>query len=300
MGRKPHYGEGSVFERKDGRWEAIVPNFSGTGKRKSFYGKTKTEARKKRDEALAKLARGEYVDVSKMKIGEYLEYWLENHAATVKLTSTQLYRSMIKVHCIPHLEHIPLQKLTTQDVQHMCTEMSKQGLAPRTVDKAHTVLSQALSDAVDLGKIAKNPCLHVKLPRAEKREPIILDEEQARRLIQAAREAQSEKRYIGTIVLLLISTGMRIGELLALHWSQIDFEKKELRIAATVSYDQTARILLETGPKSDTSHRTLPLPKNVFAKENLASQFGESSQHESTESHMDECLAGIAATLKVA
>lgn len=142
----------------------------------------------------------------------------------------------------------------------MCTEMSKQGLAPRTVDKAHTVLSQALSDAVDLGKIAKNPCMHVKLPRAEKREPIILDEEQARRLIQAAREAQSEKRYIGTIVLLLISTGMRIGELLALHWSQIDFEKKELRIAATVSYDQTARILLETGPKSDTSHRTLPLP----------------------------------------
>lgn len=58
--------------------------------------------------------RGEYVDVSKMKTGEYLEYWLENHAATVKLTSTQLYRSMIKVHCIPHLGHIPLQKLTTR------------------------------------------------------------------------------------------------------------------------------------------------------------------------------------------
>src|SRR5437879_10075489 len=79
MGRKPHYGEGSVFERKDGRYEAVVPNFGGTGKRKSFYGKTKTEARKKRDEALKQLARGEYVDVSKMKTGEYLDYWESVH-----------------------------------------------------------------------------------------------------------------------------------------------------------------------------------------------------------------------------
>ncbi|WP_040441915.1 hypothetical protein [Ktedonobacter racemifer] len=126
MGRKPHYGEGSVFERKDGRYEAVVPNFGGTGKRKSFYGKTKTEARKKRDEALAKLARDEYVDISKMKTGEFLEYWISVHGHTTKLTTAQSYRGHIRVHFIPHLGHIPLQKVTTQDVQRMCDALLKE------------------------------------------------------------------------------------------------------------------------------------------------------------------------------
>jgi integrase len=258
MGRKSHYGEGSVFERKDGRYEAVVPNFNG--KRKSFYGKTKAEARRKRDEALAKLARGEYVETDRQKVGDYLLAWLEDHSLTIKITSRQSYRNSIKNHCIPHIGHIGLQKLTTHDIQRMYNKMLENGLKPKTVHTVHSALFTALNDAVKVGKLAKNPCQFVKLPRIKKREHMILDENQAQNLIQKARETQSEGHYIGTVVLLLIGTGMRIGELLALHWSEVDFEAKMLRIDGTISYDEARHILFESDPKTKTSQRTFPLP----------------------------------------
>lgn len=257
MTRK-NYGAGSLFERSDGRWEATA---TINGKRKSFYGKTKTEAREKRTKALASVARGEYVDISKMKTGEYLQYWVGVHANTTELVTAQTYRQHIRVHFIPHLGHIPLQKLSTQDIQRMYDALTKQGRKPSTLNSIHIALRAALNDAVRWGKLAKNPCHGVKLPKAKKREQLILTKDQADQLIAACQDALSEKVQLGAILLLLITTGIRIGEALSLHWSDIDFEKKVLYVANTLSYDKEQRKLYEADPKSESGQREIALSK---------------------------------------
>lgn len=261
MGRKPHYGEGSVFERKDGRYEAVVPNFGGTGKRKSFYGATKTEARKKRDEALKQLARDEYVDVSKMKTGEYLEYWISVHGPAVELTTAQSYRGHICVHFIPKIGHIPLQKLSTQDIQHVVDTLLKEGKKASSIKTMLTILKAALSYAVKIGKIAKNPCVNVKLPKTKKSEQTILTADQARQLIDACQDLLSDANdwQLGAILLLLFTTALRIGEALSLHWHDIDMEKRIINVKNTLSYDKEQHVQYEKDPKSESSNREIAL-----------------------------------------
>lgn len=264
MSRKS-YGDGSIFQRKDGRWVATIPDFNKTGKRKAFYGATKKEALAARKEAMVQVARNEYVSSSRQRVGEYLQYWLEVHTPTIGVTSAQNYDSFFRIHCIPILGHHLLQKLTVDHIQKMVDQLWKQNYAASTISKIYTVLKAALDDAVEWEKIAKNPCKHVKLPRGEERDHVILEADQARLLIQVAQEALQEKRQIGVIILLLIGTGMRLGEVLSLHWHDIDFDKRELNVVSALKYNEKEHILFEGDPKTKSSKRRIPLSNLVLS-----------------------------------
>lgn len=260
MGRKSHYGEGSVFKRKDGRYEATVPNFNG--KRKSFYGATETEAKKKRKEALAQLARGEHVEVDRQKVGDYLLYWISVHGPTIERSTAQMYGYHIRNHFVPGIGHIALQKLTVEDLQAFFNKLIKEGLQSTTIHLLHRILKAALNDAIRWEKIAKNPARYVKLPKEqEKREKRILTAEQAQTFINAAQNALNEGRQIGAVTLLFMTTAIRIGEALSLHWSEVNFEKKEIRIENTLKYDRENPGFYETGPKSKSSVRRILLSR---------------------------------------
>lgn len=209
-------GEGSVYMRKDGRAAASAMY---EGKRITKYGKNKTEAKQKLQAYLDDLKAGKVVIGPKQTVKQYLEHWLENsRRLKIEVTSLIQYRSILRAHLIPAFGHLQLSQLTREHLQAFYAEKLDSGLSPRRIKGIHVLLSSALRDAVINGMLAQNVCEHAVLPRAKKHKPHVLKKEECKRLVAAARG-----RRLWFLILLAITTGARLGELLALHSEQKDY-----------------------------------------------------------------------------
>src|SRR5712691_5371692 len=126
-------GEGSIFQRKDGRYTASM-SIDGQGrKRIYFYGKTRAEVRDKLQKAQLEQRQGVLASGPKQTVKNFLNYWLEVHKAKIKLNTYALYRRHLDLHIIPGLGHIQLQRLTADQVQGFYTEKQKEGLHTNTI-----------------------------------------------------------------------------------------------------------------------------------------------------------------------
>src|SRR6266550_1750176 len=171
-------GEGTLFKRKDGLWQAsFVPE---NGKRLYFYGKTQAEALEKLRKAQQEDQKGLLATGPKQKLGDYLVEWLEaTHKPPMVKPSTYIqYRSVIHRHLVPGLGHVFLRKLTPQHIQAFYAQKIKEGLKPRTIALIHAALHKALENAVKWNLISRNVASLVSLPRAEAHEihPLTSDE----------------------------------------------------------------------------------------------------------------------------
>lgn len=253
--RRQHRGDGSVyFDKKNDRWAGSF--YTQEGRRRYVYGKTEREAWEKLRAAQYKEKQGTLAQGPRQTVKDYLNYWLEEvHKATLKTSTYVMYRRHLDNHIIPHLGHIQLKKLTTDQVQRFCSKLSNDGLKPGTVRLLHTILYTALKDAVHGKRLAINVCEAVKLPRHVRREAKPLDQEQAQRLIQAAKGSRLE-----CIIVVALTTGMRLGEILALRWEDIHIEARELHVRHTVDYIKGCG-WVESEPKTENSKRRLQLPQ---------------------------------------
>jgi integrase len=129
------------------------------------------------------------------------------------------------------------------------------GLSPRSVQYIHVTLNKALKQAVADGLIPRNVCEAVKPPRPQKREITPLSPEQARRFLEACRGERLEALFV-----LAVHTGMRQGELLGLHWEDVDLGSGAtgtLRLRRALGQTQSGPAL--TAPKSAKSRRRIKL-----------------------------------------
>jgi integrase len=255
MGRRGH-GEGSITRRKDGRFQAALT--LETHKRKYFYGKTRKEVQDKLNHALYEQKQGMLVTGPQQTLKACLERWLEQ---VVKLTfrpnTYKGYRSAIHYHLVPALGHIRLQKLTIGHLQAFYAEKA-QKLKPRTLVVIRSALSGALEDALKQGFVVRNVAKLINLPSVERYEGQILTVEQARKLLEAARGSR-----LDALLLLVLTTGIRRGELVALHWSDIDLEKGLLQVRHTLSW-VTGKGFVEGEPKSKAGRRKIALTSVVI------------------------------------
>src|SRR5215469_4564743 len=184
-GCKPN-GEGSVFQRADGRW---VAQFSlGDGKKRQLTRKTEKEAWSDLRKALSEVEQGTMVTGPEQTLSVFLDHWLEEiHKPTIRLSSYIKYRKLIHTYIIPDLGHLKLQKLSPQLVQAFYRRKEKQGLAPKTVNSIHGVLHKALDTAVRWNTLTRNVCDVVSPPRIVKHEIQPLTMEQAQTLLEVAR-----------------------------------------------------------------------------------------------------------------
>jgi integrase len=259
--RRAANGDGSIYQREDKRWAG---SFVAEGKRRYVYGKTQKEAREKLRRAQQEHKQGTLVDPSKLTVKDYLKHWMQVHGPSLKLTTDTNYRAQLEHHIIATLGAIGLQKLTPDHIQKCYAGLLEEGLQASTIHFIHTIFKAALADAVEWGKIARNPCSKVKLPRKEKRDIMPLTQEQAQTLLQVARG-----HWLEGVITLALATGMREGELLALHWQDIDFERGVLQVRRTHSYIP-AKGHYESEPKTASSKRSLILAP--FALEALKVQ----------------------------
>ena len=274
MARKRKAGDGTVRQRKDGRWEGrIVIGYDDNG-----YPKTKNVLAKTKKECVEKLQKlkeecgglkPEKVQ-PEMPFGDWLMYWYENHSKPkIRPTTQETYESRIRLHIIPEIGSIPLNKLTQNDLQQFYgriknsgrkrfTDKYGEGLSDRMVRMCHATCRSALEKAVQDGLIRVNPALGCKLPPKKAREMQVLTREELQRfLIQAKFEGYYE------VFLLDLATGLRRGELMALQWDDLNFKTGVLNVNKQV-YDVRGQLQIST-PKTKNSVRKLVLPPAVVA-----------------------------------
>jgi integrase len=255
MGKQTRRGhnEGTVYyDSERDRWVAQITY--ETGKRKKYRFKTKQEAIKKKNELLRELEQGTLATGAQRKLGEYLDDWLENtHKSKLRLSTYRNYKKLIR-HIKADLGEIWLQKLTPQRVQAFYAKKLEEKLSTKFVHEIHGVLHLALKNAVRWELVSRNVCDLVTPPRIVSREVVPLSVEQARRLMEHMRGHRLEVLLTTAIV-----TGMRRGELLALRWSEVDFERGRLVVLRSVDF-MAGHGYVEGKPKTAAGKRTIDLP----------------------------------------
>ncbi|MGN0605973.1 MAG: tyrosine-type recombinase/integrase [Oscillospiraceae bacterium] len=270
---KRNNNEGSIRERKDGRFEVRVTagyDFeTGKSKRISYYAKTKAEAVKKLHEEEYKIHFNKYVDPTSTKLVDWLRLWLENYMRNNLKQSTYVsYRGYIENHIAPAFPNLKLKDLTTRLLQDFYNyKLNNQRMSPKTISNLHRCLHKALNQAVLEHYLDFNPCDAVNLPRNEKPQIEIFTREEQQRLIYTSYNF----RY-GFFIRLTLATGIRLGELLGLRWEDIDYQKSMLTIRRTlnrlpkVDYNGTGNsteIVIQT-PKTKNSLRSIPVIKSIM------------------------------------
>lgn len=274
MGKKKANGEGSITKRSDGRY---MGRYTVNGKRKSVYGATHKEVRKKLNEVLNDISQGCYVEPSKETFGCWLQEWLITYALpTVKQSTYVSYEGYIRIHLIPELGDIRLTALSREQIQRFFNKKSagsadKKGLSPKSLKNIYNMLNSTLEQAVTNEKIIRNPLRGIKLPKIVKKEIRILETDEQTKLQTAARNSP-EPQAFG--IIFTLSTGVRLGELLGLKRSDLNYKKHSVFVRRTVGRLQrvdengslikknngvkTTEIVVRS-PKSANSQREIPL-----------------------------------------
>lgn len=174
-------GEGTVYRRADGRWEAA---FSFGGRRQRYVGRSQRDVRLKLTAARRALEQGIVLSGSSQRVEEYLARWLEDSVRpSVRWTTHRAYALCMR-RLFPLVGHLRLVSLTPQAVQAAYAALLTKGLSRRSVEQTHTVLHRALRQAVLWGLMLRNPTEAVTVPRPTQREMHTLTEEEVGRLFE--------------------------------------------------------------------------------------------------------------------
>lgn len=266
---------GQIIRKGDRRF--LVRWFVGrderTGKRR-YASRTVRGTRKDAERALRETLRqrdlGVVVESRRVSLDRYLDEWLEKAAsARLRPRTLQDYREKVDRYVRPILGAHRLDKIRPLDVQGLVQRLAEEGcptvppakrrpLAPQTVRYAHAILSAALEQAVRWEMILSNPARHVELPRRRSREMRALSPGEA----AAFRKAIEGTRF-EALWLLLLGTGLRPGEALALRWTDLDLAGARATIQRTLPRRRARDELVFEDPKTVRSRRVVPLPPTV-------------------------------------
>ena len=276
MAKKRANGEGSIRKRKDGRWEGryTAGHNLETGKPiyRNVLGKTQAEVKEKLKTAIQETQSLDFSKTGQYTVGQWMDVWYENYAKIkVRPSSHQTYKGYIENHIKPNIGDIPLEKLTTLDLQRLYKTLlangrvdrleskgQPKGLSPKTVRNIHQILSSALKLAQEQRIILTNPAEGCALPKVEHGEMKTLPVEQLQSFLREAKDSGVFELYY-----LELATGLRRGELLGLKWEDIDLEHGDLRVRR-----QIARIngrVVEAPLKTKNAYRTLPLAEDTIS-----------------------------------
>lgn len=222
-------GEGTIYQRKDGRWVASI--FLNNGNRQSIYCKTQKEALKKVRMMHQNNDQSPLLCNEDQVLNDFFHSWLHTTVRyNVRERTYQRYQEIVMRHILPTLGKVKLQKVTPQQIQLLYTQKLVEGYAPQTVKHIHRVLHKAFGDALKWQFVGRNVCDAVIAPRVPQKEMLALSGEQAHQFLEAARGDPLEALYV-----LALTTGMRQGELLALKWEDIDLTTATLQVKRTIA-----------------------------------------------------------------
>lgn len=277
----------TFFQRDNGSYQSKV---TVNGKRKTFYGKTKNEVRLKYQEYLHELeTNNSRLQSDDLTLNEYIEYWLPTYKLrTIEPSSydklERVYNNQI--HNTIGRKH--LREITTEDIQSLIdnyaspkddktTPLAKSGLK-----RIRQLINQCYEKAVEEKRVEINPCKGVFIPKdifidTKTKEQFSLDYDEMEELkelclIKNKTIKQDTYKYRdGLILMIILNTGLRCGEMLALEWSDVDLKNKTLNINKIVQdkvVDRTDKShkrvdKVKDGSKTSCGRRVIPINDNI-------------------------------------
>jgi len=251
------WGDGSVFRRKDWRWQASLQI---NGVRRVVYGKTKADATKKLAELKRQASGGVLPNPGKRTLAQLLSEWLA--AADLKPTTRSHYQLVLKAYVMRDLGDVRLSKLEPSMLQRLYAKLS-----PSVADRVHRILHRAFSVAVLWNWMNENPCDRVVKPKYNARRRELWDHWQLNAFLK-----NTERHWLWPLWVTVVATGCRISELLALTWQDVDMAGCTITINKIIQRTDKQWTVLE--PKTKSSRRTISVPQEcvVALKKQKAQQ----------------------------
>jgi integrase len=256
MAKKRANGEGSTHQLPNGRWRASIS--VGGGKRAHFLGATRQDVSRQLRAALKARDDGLPTIAERQTVGQYLNSWLVAAKPTIRERTWVRYEQSVRLHALPALGKLYLDKLTPQHLQRLYADRLGAGASPTTVHHLHATLHKAFDQVVRWNLVGRNVADLVDPPRDRHFEIATLSPEQARVVLDAAAGNRLEALYV-----LALTTGMRQGEILGQRWRHVDLDGASLQVRG--SLQRIEGKLTVTATKTEHSQRQVSLTSSAVA-----------------------------------
>lgn len=297
--QKRGQGEGSIYQLPNKTWTArkrYGKKENGKANIVAFYGKSKTEARDKLKKYEEELKLKSAENIKKNTFEEYFEHWLYTYKRKEVKDNTfeameYCYNCRIKPYFIAKIQMHNLNSETFQKYINALTD-SDEKYSHATIKKTYDTINNCLTHAVEIGDIIKNPMFGVKLPSKDKvqtqeKEIEFFTEEDAEKIFTEAQRKFNTGSYYykyGFAIILLLYTGLRIGEGIGLTWRDVDLDKNIITINNSITrikqrddeykpIDGIPRVVKNNSPKTKKGTRDVYLTQRAkFAIEQIKIQ----------------------------
>ena len=254
MAKRRTNQEGSIWKDKN-KWRAAVVI---DGKRLTCNFDTKTECSVWIKDTQAQVERGMTYRKANITLGEFIEQWLGIHKTTVAPKTSLQYEQLIRSYIKPQIGKIKLRELRLDRVEAHYVALQKSGLSARGVRYVHSILHKSLNDAIRRGFAAYNATQGAILPRLDFKEMVFLDADEVLQFL-----ITTQKSHYHALYTLAIKTGMRKGELLALKWTDINWQRGTLRVQRQVQRIRGQGLIFRA-PKTRAGRRTIQLGEKTL------------------------------------
>jgi integrase len=249
-------GEGSIYQRQDGRWCASIS--IDHARRKHFLGNTREKVARQLNAALKARDDGQPVITERQTMGQFLTSWLEAVRPSIRERTWVRYEQYVRLHATPALGRVPLTRLTPQHLQRLYADRLKAGLSGTSVHHLHAMLHSALDQAMRWTLVPRNVADLVDPPRIQRHDISTLSPDQVRLFLDAAVGDRLETLYV-----LALTTGMREGEVLGLKWRDVDFAGGAVEVRGSLQRVPSGLVIAE--PKTNRSRRRVGLTDTAVA-----------------------------------
>ncbi len=264
MSKKRGYGEGQIVQRGENTW---LCRYRVGGRRlaKTVRG-TKTEAQRALRDLLHAGDKGEHVEPDKLTLGQWIDHWISigcpgnKRRREVSTRAIERYSDLLRVHVVPLLGARPLQQVQSTEIDAVYASLDGK-ISAHTALHVHRVLGACFGAAARTRKIVRNPMMELaKVPSpGEADHGIALEADQLRALVQSFKGSS-----LFGIVAVAAFTGARRNEILALRWSDLDIEKKTLRIERAIDETRAYGLRIK-GPKTERGKRTITIDDELLS-----------------------------------
>ena len=254
----------NIYQRKDGRFEGriITEIIDGKRKFKAFFGKTAEEVMNKMDNYRA----SQLVQITERpSFSDVFTEWLHSISYRIKESTRANYLLKANKHILPAFGNENISEISQYSVCNFISDKQNSGLSNRYIIDILILMKAVFKYAARTYHIF-NPMDGLAMPKKEKTEVLLLTPEQEKKLM---RILLSNPTLTNAGIVLARMTGLRIGELCALQWKDIDLEKRILTVSKTIQRIQAKggvkkTKLIITEPKSETSKRNIPIPECII------------------------------------
>lgn len=246
-------GEGTIYQNPKGLWvsQITLPN----GKRKVKYSKTQKVVMDWLLTQRQAVQANNWVDEDKITLSAFIDRYLKDVAAhTLRPKTLESYESLIRLHIKPELGEFKLSVLRPDNLQALYSQKLNSGLSRRTVQFVHSILHKILDQALKWGLVLRNVADLVDAPSVRRSAPVTFTPEQVKHFLDSV---QNDRMF--PIYALAISCGLREGEVLGLHFEDVEWEKNTIHVKHAVQY-LIGKGLILTEPKTEKSRRAIKVP----------------------------------------